>query len=429
MRKNINQIDLFSEQNKSNQSKNILTGIDVGSDKIVCFIAKIEEITREKRGIRILGSGYCQSRGIRNGKIIDQKEAEKSIRLALDKAENDANIEIENVHLCISGDFVKSHIIKGYLNITDRTISQEHVNDLISLTNKKYSQTNQQVIHIVPSKFFVDGTRNVADPSGLVADKLGVELNYITSDINPLMNIENIIKRMHLNIVGFVAKPYASGLACLRDHELDFGSVCIDIGCGTTSIAIFFENTIVYAKTINLGGWYITNDIALGLHTSFEYAEGIKNLYGNTIMGANDSEQYYEIPNHTENINRTKFKLSNLISIIKYRYEEILEKVDEVIEMSGYSEYARRNIVLTGGTSELPGSIEIAQRVFETNIRIGSPSKISGLSEEIGGPSFSSCSGILMHCLRKSNKNYKNISFNNTKKIGNFLKNIMGKDF
>ena len=200
MRKNINQIDLFSEQNKSNQSKNILTAIDVGSDKIVCFIAKIEEITREKRGIRILGSGYCQSRGIRNGKIIDQKEAEKSIRLALDKAENDANIEIENVHLCISGDFVKSHVLKGSLNITDRTISQEHVNDLISLTNQKYSQTNQQVIHIVPSKFFVDGTRNVTDPSGLVADKLGVELNYITSNINPLMNIENIIKRMHLNI-------------------------------------------------------------------------------------------------------------------------------------------------------------------------------------------------------------------------------------
>ena len=148
MRKNINQIDLFSEQNKSNQSKNILTAIDVGSDKIVCFIAKIEEITREKRGIRILGSGYCQSRGIRNGKIIDQKEAEKSIRLALDKAENDANIEIENVHLCISGDFVKSHVLKGSLNITDRTISQEHVNDLISLTNQKYSQTNQQVIHL-----------------------------------------------------------------------------------------------------------------------------------------------------------------------------------------------------------------------------------------------------------------------------------------
>ena len=118
-----------------------------------------------------------------------------------------------------------------------------------------------------------------------------------------------------------------------------------------------------------------------------------------------------------------------MISIIKYRYQEILEKVDEIIEMSGYSEYAKRNIVLTGGTSELPGSIEIAQKVFETNIRIGTPSKVSGLSEEIGGPSFSSCSGILMHCLKKSNKNHKNISSDNTKKIGNFLKNIMGKNF
>ena len=429
MKKNNNQIDLFSTENKSNQSKNILTSIDIGSDKIVCFIAKIDEITREKRALRVVGSGYCQSKGIRNGKVIDQKEAEKSIRLALDKAEKDANIEINNVYICISGDFLKSHILKGSINVPERTIKQEHVSEVISITNKKYTPTDQKIIHIVPSNFFVDGTRNVTDPSGLVADKLGVELNYITSEINPLINIENIIKKMHLNIEGFVAKPYASGLACLQEHELDFGSVCIDIGCGTTSISIFFEGTIVYAKTINLGGWYITNDVALGLHTSFEHAEGIKNLYGNTIMGANDSEKYYEIPNDNENTIRSKFKLSNLVSIIKYRYEEILEKADEIIEKSGYSEYAKRNIVLTGGTAGMPGSIELAQRVFDANVRVGSPTKIGGLSGEIGSTSFSSCSGVLTHCLRKSKKNHETISIKSAEKIGNFFKNLMGQDF
>ena len=429
MKKNINQIDLFAVENKSNQSKNILTAIDIGSDKIVCFIAKIDEVTREKRALRVVGSGYCQSKGIRNGRVVDQKEAEKSIRLAIDKAEQDANIEINSVYVCISGDFLKSHVLKGSINVSERTINQEHVSEVISLTNKKYIPTNQKIIHIVPSNFFVDSTRNVTDPSGLMADKLGVELNYITSEVNPLTNIENIIKKMHLNIEGFVAKPYASGLACLHEHELDFGSVCIDIGCGTTSISIFFEGTIVYAKTINLGGWYITNDVALGLQTSFEHAEGIKNLYGNTIMGSNDSEQYYEIPNDKEDNVRTKFKLSNLVSIIKYRYEEILEKVDEVIEKSGYSEYAKRNIILTGGTSDLPGSIEIAQRLFETNIRLGTPTKIGGLSEEIGGPSFSSCSGVLIHCLKKSKKNHDSITQKGTEKIGNFLKNLMGQDF
>ena len=175
MKKNSNQIDLFSADNKSNQSKNILTAIDIGSDKIVCFIAKIDEITREKRALRVVGSGYCQSKGIRNGKVIDQKEAEKSIRLALDKAEKDANIEINNVYVCISGDFLKSHVLKGSINIPERTIKQEHVAEVISITNNKYTPTNQKIIHIVPSNFFVDGTRNVTDPSGLVADKLGVE--------------------------------------------------------------------------------------------------------------------------------------------------------------------------------------------------------------------------------------------------------------
>jgi len=146
-------------------------------------------------------------------------------------------------------------------------------------------------------------------------------------------------------------------------------------------------------------------------------------------MGANDSEQYYEIPNDSENTIRSKFKLSNLVSIIKYRYEEILEKADEVIEKSGYSEYAKRNIILTGGTAGLPGSIELAQRVFDTNVRIGLPTKIGGLSGEIGSPSFSSCSGVLIHCLKKSKKNHETISIKSSEKIGNFFKNLMGQDF
>ncbi len=151
MKKNINQIDLFAVENKSNQSKNILTAIDIGSDKIVCFIAKIDEVTREKRALRVIGSGYCQSKGIRNGRVVDQKEAEKSIRLAIDKAEQDANIEINSVYVCISGDFLKSHVLKGSINVSERTINQEHVSEVISLTNKKYIPTNQKIIYL---KFF-----------------------------------------------------------------------------------------------------------------------------------------------------------------------------------------------------------------------------------------------------------------------------------
>ena len=167
---------LFAKQFKSSQSKGVITAIDIGSDKIVCLIAKIDEITREKRAIRVIGSGYCQSKGIRNGRIINPKEAEKSIRLALDKAEQNANIEVNNVYICISGNFIKSHVIKGKLEIPDKTINQEHVSNIIALTHEKHKVGDQRIMHIVPSKFFVDGTRNVADPTGLIADNLGVEL-------------------------------------------------------------------------------------------------------------------------------------------------------------------------------------------------------------------------------------------------------------
>ena len=428
MKSNIKQEDLFAKQFKSSQSKGVITAIDIGSDKIVCLIAKIDEITREKRAIRVIGSGYCQSKGIRNGRIINPKEAEKSIRLALDKAEQNANIEVNNVYICISGNFIKSHVIKGRLDIPDKTINQEHVSNVIALTHEKYKVGDQRIMHIVPSKFFVDGARNVADPTGLIADNLGVELNYITSDQNPLINIENIIQNIHLNLKGIVAKPYASALACLQDHELDFGSICIDIGCGTTSISIFFEGTIVFASTINLGGWHITNDIAYGLNTPFEHAEGIKNLFGNAIMGSKDSEQYYEVPSDEDNSIMKKFKLSDLVSIIRHRFEEIIEEAEKVIERSGYSDLAKRNIVLTGGTSELRGSIEIAKRILDTNIRLGIPIKIGGLSEDIGGPSFAACSGVLMHCLKQSKKEHETIK-NNRSSINKFFKNMMGADF
>ena len=428
MKSNTTQEDLFAKQFKSNQSKGVITAIDIGSDKIVCLIAIIDEITREKRAIRVIGSGYCQSKGIIKGRIIDPKEAEKSIRLALDKAEKSANIEVEKVFICISGNFIKSHVIKGKLEIPDKTINQEHVSEVIALTHEKYKDDNQRIIHIVPSKFFVDGTRNVTDPTGLIADNLGVELTYITSDHNPLINIENIIENIHLKIEGIVAKPYASALACLQEHEFDFGSACIDIGCGTTSISIFFEGTIVFASTINIGGWQITHDIAYGLNTPFEHAEGIKNLYGNAIMGSQDSEQYYEVPSDKDNSLMKKFKLSDLVSIIRPRFEQIIEKSEEVIERSGYSELAKRNIILTGGTSELRGGIEIAERLLDTNIRLGTPIKIGGLSEDIGGPSFVACSGVLMHCLKQSKKKHEAIK-DKRSSINNFFKKIMGVDF
>jgi len=435
MVRNDKQQDLFALQKKGNQTKEILTSIDVGSDKIVCLIAKFDQVTREKRAIRVIGLGYCQSKGIRNGRIVDAKEAEKSIRLALDKAENSANIEVNNVNICISGDFINSHIIKGNINISENAINQEHVYKVISSVHDKYQQQDQRILHIVPSKFFVDGTRNVPDPTGLIADNLGVELHYITSAENPIINIENLIHNIPLDIDSVVAKPYASGLSCLHEHELDFGSVCIDIGCGTTSVSIFYEGTIVFAKTINIGGWHISNDISIGLSTPFIHAEGIKNLYGNTIMGSNDSEQFYETPEDDSELKRTKFKLSKLVYIIRARFEEIIKEADKIIEDSGYSDLAKRNIVLTGGTADLNGAIEITERMLDTNVRKGTPMKVGGLSEESSGSSFSSSCGVLIHCLLQESQ-FKPAQVNprpdgsgGPSKLQNIFKRIMGADF
>ena len=430
MNKETFQSDLFmGDARKNNRSKGLVTAIDLGSDKIACFIARIDQVTRERRAARIIGAGYCQSKGIKNGLIIDPAEAEKSVRLALDNAENEASVEVSSAYISISGSHIKSSILSGRIPVSERVVNQDHVDAVIKNARKNLNIGDKRVLHVIPSKFLVDGARNVPDPTGLIADILGIELTLITSSNNPTMNIENVIHNCHIDILDILAEPYVSGLACLYEHEKDLGSVCIDIGSGTTSISIFFEGTVVYTKSIKIGGWYISNDIAKGLSTPFEHAEGIKNLYGSALFGSNDMEQFYEIPQLEEkSSSRRSFKLSDLITIIKPRYEEILEMSLHAIENSGYSEIAKRNVVLTGGTTHLTGSLEIAERVLDCSVRLGMPTKLGGLSENTSGPGFSSCAGVIIHSLDQ-----KKIELKAMRKRSSFtqkiIKNLMGTGF
>ena len=323
-KKDNNQQDFFINNKSSYQSEKVITSIDIGSDKVICFIGKIDNILDRKK-IRLIGFGYSQSKGIKNGGITNINDLEESIRKAVDLAENQANYEVENVSVNVSGNYIRTERVFGEFSIGNQIINQNHIKEVIEIAKRKFNKENKKILHVIPSNYIVDNIKNIVNPSGMSASKLGVKLLFIYANPNHISNLENIINSCFLTVTNFTAKPYTSALSALTDEERNQGSVCIDIGAGTTSISVFIDGSIVYAKSLNLGGWYITNDISKELNTPFDQAEALKTLYGSALRGANDGEEIFQIPLIGGNDeNRLSFSRSKLISIIKPRFWEIL---------------------------------------------------------------------------------------------------------
>ncbi len=428
VKKDNNQQDFFINNKSNYQSEKVITAIDIGSDKVVCLIGKVDNILDRKK-IRLIGSGYSQSKGIKNGGITNINDLEESIRKAVDLAENQANYEVENVSVNVSGNYIRTERVFGELFVGNQIINQNHIAEVIEIAKQKFNKENKKILHVIPSNYIVDNIKNIVNPSGMSASKLGVKLLFIYANPNHINNLENIINSCFLNVINFTAKPYTSALSALTDEEKNQGSVCIDIGAGTTSISVFIDGSIVYAKSLNLGGWYITNDISKELSTPFDQAEALKTLYGSALRGANDGEEIFQIPMIGGNDeNRLSFSRSKLISIIKPRLWEILMHSKKCIEQSGYKDISNKNTIITGGTMELPGSVEFAERILEARVRIGFPSGINNLVEELSGPAFTSCTGMLLHSILMQENEIKNKSKNNNFAV-KIIEKIMGSGF
>ncbi len=422
------QHDFFIDSQINYQADNIITSIDIGSDKIICFIAKVDRILDKKKP-RVIGFGCSQSKGLKNGGITDITDLEKSIRKAVNQAENSAGVEVKNVSVNISGNYIKTERLFGEIIIGNSIINHNHVAQVISIAKKKFNSKNKKILHVIPSHFTADGIKNIANPNGMSANKLGVKLLFIYGMPNHLNNLEMIVKNCFLNVINFTAKPYVSALSTLTKEEQHSGAVCLDIGSGSTSISIFIDGSMVFAKSINIGGWYISSDISKILSTPFEQAEALKTLYGSALRGPNDGEYIYQTPlMGSDSDERLSFSRSKLISIIRPRFYEILIHAKRCIEQSGYYDIAKRNTVITGGGSELIGSIEFSERILESRVRSGKPLNIDGLNEEISGPAFSSCAGMLIHSISSLKKNM-NDKPNQQNFASKFIQKIMGSGF
>lgn len=377
--------------------------LDIGTTKICCLIAKpnVERGPYGASGPRVVGIGTHQSHGIRNGVIVDMDAAEHAIRAAVERAEQMAGDNIDRVVINISAGKPQSRLVACEVSIGGHGINEQDMRRLMDpAVLLKDMADDRQIIHKLPVGFSVDGNRGVRDPIGMFGQVLGVNVHVVTAASAPLRNLQAVVERCHLDVDAMVVSPFASALACLVEDEKKMGAACIDIGGGTTGIALFFDGELVHTDIIPVGGNHITNDIARGLSTPFGHAERMKNLYGTCLPSASDDGEVIQVPlvGEDDETGTIQVPRSMLVGIIRPRVEEILDLARERLEKAGFAQLAGR-VVLTGGTSQLTGISEMASQTFAHHVRTASPRPVEGLAEAVAGPAFSGASGLLQYAV------------------------------
>jgi cell division protein FtsA len=380
--------------------RDLLAAVDVGTSKVCCFIARMEAGGR----LRVAGIGHQVSHGMRNGTLVDMDGAEVSVVNAVHAAEQMADETIRTIVVNMSGGKPASRLVGVEVDIAGHEVSDADLRRALEQTRQMpelnaQAGSGRQFIHSIPITYSIDGNRGIRDPRGMFGYRLGVNLHVVTAASSAVRNLATCLSRTHLDVHSLVVSPYASGLASLVDDEMDLGVTLVDMGAGTTSIAVFLQGAVLFTDVIAVGGEHVTKDIARGLSTSLASAERIKTLYGNALASPRDQREVIDVPQigeeadgHVRNIPR-----SLLVGIMQPRLEETFEMVRARLESSGFDKIAGRRVVLTGGACQLPGTRELAALVLDKQVRIGRPIRVAGLAEATGGPAFSTAAGLLVY--------------------------------
>ena len=381
----------------------VVSVLDVGTSKICSIIARLtprpvgDVLPGRTHSIEVLGFGYQRSRGIKAGAVVDLEQAEKSIRLAVDAAERMAGLTVESLIVSLSCGRLGSETFSAGFELAGREVGEADIQRVLEVGSQHSVKDGRAVVHALPIGYALDGNRGIRDPKGMLGERLAVDTHVVTADSAPVRNLEICINRAHLEVETMVATPYASGIATLVDDEAQLGVACVDIGGGTTKIAVFADGQFVHVDGIAVGGHHVTMDLARGLSTKLVDAERIKTLHGSVIATDSDERDMItvdpvgddDVPHHVPR--------SHVVQIIRPRVEEILEVVRDRLHASGFAGRVGRRIVLTGGASQLTGLTELARRILGRNVRLGRPVGITGLPDAARGAAFATGVGLLIY--------------------------------
>jgi len=372
-----------------------IVGLDIGTKKVAVIIGEITE----ERKVEVIGIGTADSKGLRKGVVVNLEATTSAIKKAQEEAELMAGVEIDSAFVGISGAHIKSFNSRGVIAVSgkNREITREDVRRVLDQSKAVSIPPDREIIHVIPQEFVVDEQDGIKAPLGMSGIKLEVNVHIITSAITSVQNLKTCVERAEIEIEEIVLNQIATSASVLTHDEKELGVGLVDIGAGTTEVAIFERGSLWYTSVIPIGGDNFTNDIAVGLRTPIPEAEKIKKKFGCVSGPATDEQETIEVPSVGKARKPRVLSRQILADIIQPRAEEIFRLVDGDIKRMGYEKSLNSGIVLTGGTALLEGLEEVAEEIFDLPVRRGDPTGVGGLIDRVSTPDYATSVGLILH--------------------------------
>jgi cell division protein FtsA len=378
----------------SGEKSNIIVGLDIGTTKICAVVG---EVLDEK--IDVIGMGMHPSNGLRKGVVVNIESTVNSIRKAIEEAEIMAGCSISSVYVGIAGSHIKGFNSHGLIAIKHKEIRQDDIERVVDAARAVPIPPDQEIIHVLPQEFTVDDQTGIQDPLGMTGVRLEADVHIVTGAVTSVHNIVKCCNKAGLEVKDVVLEPLASAGAVLTAEELELGIALLDIGGGTSDLAVFYENAIKHTFVLGLGGHNLTNDLSIGLRTPFREAIRLKEEFGCALSSMIDKDQTIEVPSVG---GRKPRKLSRKImgEILEPRVEEMLTLVNQELVESGYKDMANAGVVMTGGTALLEHMAELAEQIFDLPVRLGYPRDIGGVIDIVNSPQCATGVGLVVYGLK-----------------------------
>ncbi|MDH5285723.1 MAG: cell division protein FtsA [Betaproteobacteria bacterium] len=370
---------------------NLIVGLDIGTSKIVAIVAEVAA----DGSFGVVGLGSQPSRGLKKGVVVNIDATMASIQRALEEAEVMANCRISQVYTGVAGSHIRSLNSSGMVAIKEKEVGEADVDRVMETAKAVAIPNDQQILHILPQEFIIDGQDGVREPLGMSGVRLEVKVHIVTGAVSAVENIVKCVRRCGLTVQDVILQPLASATAVLNDDEKELGVCLMDIGGGTTDIAVFAGGAIRHTAVIPIAGDQVTNDIAMTLRTPTKEAEELKVRHGCALRQLADPAEVVEVPGVGERGPR-KLSRQTLAEVIEPRIEELYGLVQQELRRSGFEELLSSGIVLTGGTAQLAGMVELGEEVFHLPVRVGVPAYSGPLADVVRSPRYATAVGLLI---------------------------------
>ncbi|GGO83283.1 cell division protein FtsA [Marinobacterium nitratireducens] len=371
---------------------NMIVGLDIGTSKVVCLIGEVGASGR----LELVGIGSHPSNGLKRGVVVNIDATVNSIQRAVEEAELMAGCKVHSVTVGIAGSHISSLNSHGIVAVREREVTEQDLERVIDAARAVAIPADQKIIHILPQEYLIDSQEGIKEPLGMSGVRLEAKVHLVTGSINAVQNIDKCIRRCGLDVDAIVLQPLASSYAVLTDDEKELGVCLVDIGGGTTDIAVFTGGAIRFSSSIPVAGDQVTSDIAMALRTPTQNAEELKVKYACALAQLTRADETIKVPSVGERPPRSLSRQA-LAEVVEPRYDELFTLIQAELRRSGFEDLVASGIVLTGGTSKMEGAVELAEEIFHTQVRLSCPQGVHGMDDILQNPIYATGMGLLLY--------------------------------